>query len=506
MMKRLIGRKNYWILLYVIGVGHWLAFYFLVAPVDGFGSIILYPDQWFAARVFTVNDWFHDWNYMRVVQEALQTATMPYHVNGLGQMNHVESRFLGATIYITSPQIILLYWLEPSVFVVVNHLIMYSVGFYGCLMIRDRYQLGIVAFTYLFILFNFNGYLVGKVAAYGSWEMGEYLMPYFVFILFGVMEFKDGGSRSQIRWGLYMAIALTALLYQATMNLYVHCITFIAFWTIANYKLWRFSAIAIFATFAMGCVRLLPMVFTRGSGMNEHYWSWGGYSSFDQYVKALVVPQGILDAPAFAWWEFSLFVSLPALFFLVYFSIWAGFINLPWQRFSFINKMALPLVLFQIISIRHLKHWVIPNWVPFLNAEGTTTRYMIVPLVVIIVIASINYQGFIDAHWKSLRVKILFSMNAFLVLILLFLHSKMWRMHLIQRRFEEWLAEQGQSMLMRYETHHALRLAIDNKIDDVIYIGGFWVGFVGSMLSIAVIAWWLWDDRRKKIGQKINTA
>ena len=156
-LKSFIEKRNYWVLLYAIGLFHWLAFYFLVAPEDGLGQVLWHPGQWFQVRAFTVNDWFHDWNYMTVMQEALRTFTVPYHVPGLGGMNSgMLDRFLGAIVFITSPQIILLYWLKPSVFVVVNHLIMYSVGFYGCLMIRDKYKLDLLAFTSPFLFFNFN--------------------------------------------------------------------------------------------------------------------------------------------------------------------------------------------------------------------------------------------------------------------------------------------------------------------------------------------------------------
>ena len=141
--------------LFFVGIMHWIAFFLLVHPESGDLYLIkMFDDisQLFEHRKFFALDNFHDMSYLNILKEALITQTMPFHVPDLDQMNRVESRFLGTTTYISTPQLILLYWLETHTFVIVNHLLMFSIGFYGCLLLRQHFQLGRIAFYFLFIL------------------------------------------------------------------------------------------------------------------------------------------------------------------------------------------------------------------------------------------------------------------------------------------------------------------------------------------------------------------
>lgn len=491
--------------LFLTGIAHWIVFFLLVRPEGGGIELIgIPPWKWFEYRVFNVNDQFHDMNYMGVLREALRTFTIPFHVPDLGKMNHVASRFFGATTYITSPQIILLYWFEPMVFMIVNQLLMYSIGFYGCLLLRRRYHLGIIPFAFLFLVFNFNGYFVEKTSGYGSWELGYFLMPYFLLLIFWAAELRPDDYRSQIRLGIWLGLVLAGITHQGSLNLLIHCTTLIVFWGVVNYRLWRFSSVSILVAFSAGFMRLLPMTLTRSTGVNTHYWVWGGYATPEHLVQGLVGLHGILDPPQFAWHEFSLYVGLPGLFLLVYFGIWAPFMRFGWTRFCGWSAMAVPCILMVVISCRHWKHLIIPNWIPFLNGEGTTMRYMIIPLLIVAVIAAVNFQGFVLKYWSRKRVRYLLIFLLTAVAAFLFTHSSIWRMHKVQHEFDSWIAQHADEILSGeltvreyYTAHHKLVLHIRNDPEDVLYIAFVWIGLAGTCLSMAVAAWWLWNDWRR---------
>ena len=165
------SKQTFLATLYILGIIHWLAFFMLVYPEEGdktfiktiLGDISLlskYIDDissLFKYSTFTASEWFHDLNYLNVMKEAIQTWTMPYHVSNLGLMYTIDERFLGGGVYITSPQILLLYFVSPMTFVIINHLIMYSVGFWGCLLLKEKYNLGVISFSFLYLMFNYNG-------------------------------------------------------------------------------------------------------------------------------------------------------------------------------------------------------------------------------------------------------------------------------------------------------------------------------------------------------------
>ena len=62
---------------------------------------------------------------------------------------------------------------------------------------------------------------------------------------------------------------------------------------------------------------------------------------------------------------------------------------------------------------------------------------MIIPLILLTIIASINFQGFID-HYKSIkRIKVIIIGIISILAIFLFNHSRIWRQHLIENQ-DKW--------------------------------------------------------------------
>jgi hypothetical protein len=77
---------------------------------------------------FEGGDWPKEHLYYQVLQEAVQTGTVPYHVDQQIQTTH---RFLALPEKVLSPQILLLRFLDVGQFVMANTLVMYAVGFWG---------------------------------------------------------------------------------------------------------------------------------------------------------------------------------------------------------------------------------------------------------------------------------------------------------------------------------------------------------------------------------------
>ena len=149
-------------ILFIGGILHWLVFCFLVTPGDyldfdsmrdsQFIGMLNDPISWFNYREFTVNDWVKDIKYLKIFKEALHNGQVPFHVPGYldGVGEGIERiRYLAWSSH-RSPQLLFLYFLEPFTYFVVNLLLMYSIGFFGCLLIRKHYHLGLLPFTFLF--------------------------------------------------------------------------------------------------------------------------------------------------------------------------------------------------------------------------------------------------------------------------------------------------------------------------------------------------------------------
>ena len=73
-------------------------------------------------------------------QEALQTGQLPLHVQSATGMKDATDRFLSIPDLILSPQVVLLLWLTPGAFSLVQVLLLYALGYGGLLLLRRKWN------------------------------------------------------------------------------------------------------------------------------------------------------------------------------------------------------------------------------------------------------------------------------------------------------------------------------------------------------------------------------
>ena len=125
----------------------------------------------------TTTDWPTQLIYYQALATILYEPDIPYFIVPLA--GPAGNYFLGNPEIVLSPQIVLLRFLNVGPFVLINTLIMYTIGFFGCLVIRKHYQLSPVPFLVLFLMFNMNGHITSHISAGHSMWNGYFLLPFF---------------------------------------------------------------------------------------------------------------------------------------------------------------------------------------------------------------------------------------------------------------------------------------------------------------------------------------
>ena len=452
----------------------------------------------FELKKFTYSDWRYENYVYDVIKNSLENKIIPFHSKyGVGNAPN-NDRFLGGLMYTISPQIIFSLFFESQSFFIINLLLMYTIGFIGCLLIKKYYKLGFNSFIILFIIYNFNGYFVEKISAYGPHILGYYFTPFIIFSALRISEMRKLNNVNYYKWSILWGLSLTAILLQGSLHLYVQFITFTLIWTVFNYRLWKLSFLALIISFLSGSIRILPAIFAYGGKANPHAFVWGGYQSFTEIIQSFYILHSHLQDPVFHWWERSLYISYFGFIFIVVFSMWAylkigvtinfsifkkklSINDFSWIKFKFDKYIYLTLFIIVCLSIRFWKNFMIPPWIPLLNAESMTTRYMIIPLLFLLFISVINLQGFINKYsYKKLLIYIINFCSLFMT-IFIFNHSRIWRMHKIQTE-ENW-----------YHSLYSIPAFVMNdpywinKPDDIFYIFSFWLGLIISIISILFI-------------------
>jgi len=350
---------------------------------------------------FNFMDWGEVWAArMQAWNVAIDQNTIPLHMQDLDAMRSVGDRYFAVADMISSPQLILFRWLEVGLYSLVNNWLLFGFATYFLLQIRKRFRLSLFAFTVLFLLFHFNGFIVTHLAVgHLSWG-GYYLFPAFVLFLFEVLE----GDRSW-KWVAKMAFLLFFMFLQGSFHHLVWC--FIAMGMLAVFR-WRsaFPLIkAVFFSLLLSMPRILP-VFTRLSGLQEEMafldgYLQGGdilYSMIYNATPAVGMPGKVFDS-VLGYWEFDIFTGWVGMFFIlafgiIYLSIW----HYHHKSFPYLLIPALGLT-FLSIKDNYLK-------VLFYNqtltaSERVTTRLMGLALVILIILAAIYYQKWANRANKN---------------------------------------------------------------------------------------------------------
>jgi hypothetical protein len=151
--------------LYIVGLLHWMSV--------------------FDFALFRVKDWSLVMKYSAVLRDALTHGKVPY-VMTYGR--HYTDRFLALPEVPLSPQYLLLAWLDDKPFNLLNILLLYSVSFAGLLCLRKEWRLSPVPFTFLYLLFSFNGYIVSRVAVGHTMWYGYFFLPYFHLLVLRITK------------------------------------------------------------------------------------------------------------------------------------------------------------------------------------------------------------------------------------------------------------------------------------------------------------------------------
>lgn len=348
--------------------------------------------DWFNNR-FDIQDWnLHVGPYLDFLSQSLKSGQFPLYAEST---NIIPSEYLARQNRPFSPQILLLYFLEPAAYVLINVWILYSLSFIGLLLIRRRYQLSFISFVSLFLLFNLNGHIVAHLGV-GHFEwVGYFLLPFYVLLIMKMMD----GEKTGWRWLLFMSLTTLAIILQGAAHFFIYCIAFM--FLLALFQPQHFSLLikAVILSVLASMIRILPpaIQFAGGTGLKF----LGGFESVYELLQVFTSPSNQ------GYWEKTYYLGVIGFIFILY----LGVIKF-WTRDEKYRPLYLPVLVMIFFSIGSIYLPLFNSNIPFLDSQRAPTRFLIVPLVFLITFASIQLQHIID-EWNvnkwELKVAALFG-------------------------------------------------------------------------------------------------
>lgn len=356
-------------------------------------------------------DWLQQKMYGRIIGLSLRLGALPLHINS---SVHSTNRFLAIPEINILPQALLLRWVTVQQFILIDTFVMYTLCFASCVLIKRRFRLSHIAFLPLFLVCAFNGNLVAHTVAGHEWS-GAFLLPAFVLSVFTLAQ--PNCSR---RWIATLALVMAAMGLAGTIHCFVWCSMVLLLIVCTNWKSFPRYLGAWLLSISMLIGRFLPAAMSVGLRPFRM-----GYPSPVELVTSITTSnpdfasQSGWSAP---WiWEADNYLGIAALLMIVCLL----FRKKPDRADHYLRLVALPMVVLLVLSMNRLYYPVYCSGIPMFSAEREPARFLIMPIVFLITIASMNLQDLLDRH-KNTVVRIC---SAFVVLIIsaqLFHHALTW--------------------------------------------------------------------------------
>lgn len=367
------------LLCFLIGCIHWVFFF------------------WAGQVGYTAHDWPKEISYLRVVQEALREGRVPWYVSEGFQGT---SNFFGLPETNLSPQGILLRWMQPGTFAWVNILVLYTVGFAGCLTWMRRGNLSLFGFVCLFLLFNFNGYLTSRMAVGHSMWSGCFFLPWFALGVARLVEVERKFAE-----GAKIALIMSGMLLQGAFHLWIWCLLFLAVLGLANQSLLKSLVGAGVLAVGIALFRLVPAAVSLTARPSRFL---SGYPTLLEMVRGFIELRTHLHPHMGAsfgevgWWEYDIYIGLAGFLFLLWFGVARGVADS--RTLPFFKVIRIPVAILVFLSLADVWALVAFLPLPFASVERVSARFIIVPFVFLLLAASRNVSVFMEKRggwWRA---------------------------------------------------------------------------------------------------------
>lgn len=328
---------------------------------------------------------------LQTLQQSISEFQLPLHIADPFGVKDVTDRFLVIPDLILSPDIVLLKFLSISDFILLHMLICYGLGFLGLIQLKKRFLLSFTAFIPLFMLFNFNGFIISHLAV-GHLTWGAYfLLPFYFNLIWDLF------NSDSIEWN--WIFKFTILQFCIYLIGGYHFFVWIIFFTLILFFLCKTKRkliiTAIILSFSINAYRILP------SGLLSNKLSLNFHTSFvssGQLIESLIrpsIPQNVVVSSSVidvTIWEINFYIGLISFLTIM-------LLNFSFFRMSKNNQytvLLIPIMTFTLISIGHFYRPFLDSGLPLFSGERVFTRFLILPLLILILISIIQYQQFIS--------------------------------------------------------------------------------------------------------------
>jgi hypothetical protein len=321
------------------------------------------------------------------MQHALIDNVLPLHIVEQFGIKDVTDRFFVIPDLILSPDIFLLRFLSIPIFILVHILICYTIGFWGLNRLRNKLKLSFTTFFPLFMLLNFNGFIISHIAV-GHLTWGAYfLLPFFIELIWDIFN----ANLIVLNWIYRFSFLQFGIFLFGGYHFFVWITFFMMILFMAVKERRKMFFFAILSSFFLNAFKIIPSALLSGNLSLDFHTSFSNSNQLFQSLiyshtpKDAIISSTVLD---YTIWEINFYVGLASSILILIFSY--NFYQNPENKHYRI--LLIPICVLTLLSIGHFFQPVFQSGLPILSGERVFTRFFILPLLLLITISINQYQ------------------------------------------------------------------------------------------------------------------
>ena len=271
------------------------------------------------------------------------------------------------------------------------------------------------------MLFNFNGHITAHYAVGHREWTAYFFLPFFVFLLLKLLE----GGKPDWKWVLLSSLTLFGITLQGGFHFQLWCMIFLLAWGLFSPKyLLPAVKVCIFSGL-LSLFHLLPAAVEYIGGGKAFI---SGYPTVADLFAGMVVLKYPAEAlsgqfSSLGWWELDAYVGLLGLAFLAFFGVYHT-----WRKGSTTKALLAPIAVVTFLSIGQIYSVVNHLPIPLTDSERISSRFFVVPLVVLIILGSIHLQEWLARVGRRGFEERITCLGLLILLADdLYQHSRIWR-------------------------------------------------------------------------------
>ena len=374
-----------------------------------------------------VQDWIWEYRYTRVLEQAMATGRLPLHIEPA--LVYGLNRFLAIPDVPLAPQILALRYLDQGTSFLINLLVMFTVGYTGCLLLRRHFQLSLVAFTVLTVLVSFNGFITAHLGIGHTFFTGYFYFPLLIYLVLRFLE----AEVSRV-WPVWVGLVLFGMELQGSMHMLAFSLLFLALVAVFDARARAKVAAGIGVGLVFNLYRIAPAALALAPNVTTPY---PGYVSVGDLLHSMIVlvpPSAAQRGLPIGWWELDLYVGVVGVLVLAFFGIYKTWWR-PSQETARFRPLGYVLLILVTISIGYF--YMPAQWpsLPLLRLLHVPSRFMAVPLLVVAALAAVEMQRWFRAYDFGNRLRAVFLLLMAYLIHDLVAHARIWRVALVGQAF-----------------------------------------------------------------------